>query len=168
MTNLLPALAVSGLALLVLSSSCSRAVPSDKEAAAAVTSRHPARATIARRLEDEREGRGRVPLPVEDVVVGLEAAGLTRREFRQHWASPLGASYCLGGKSRGNLAVSICEYPDPARARVAQEQWQARVADGFDGAAVVNRTTVVTIMQPEVSASSSQELARVIDLVGRL
>jgi hypothetical protein len=168
MNTVIALLAVPGLLLLVVSSSCSRAVPSDKEAEAAVTSRRPASPTIARKLEQEREARVRVALPVESVVAGLEAAGLTTRAFRQHCASPLGATYCLGSKSRGNLAVSICEYPDPTRARVAQERWQGRVADGFDGAAVINQTTVVTIMQPEVNASTSQELAQIMELVRRL
>lgn len=55
---------------------------------------------------------------VEDVYAAITKAGFALEEQQQHLASPFKASYCVGAKTKPDIALSVCEYPN---ADVAQK-----------------------------------------------
>jgi hypothetical protein len=48
---------------------------------------------------------------VEDVYGAIAKAGFPLEEQQQHLASPFKASYCVGAKTKPDIALSVCEYP---------------------------------------------------------
>ena len=117
--------------------------------------------SIPQRFGAELNGRPKgLSLSIEDVYAGLEKAGLTVVDRKQHLASPFGARYCLGARAVGAgdkpmLQMSVCEFVTPEAAKMGRDY----SADGMKlpmRTVYVNKQTTLTLREekqdPDIDA----------------
>jgi hypothetical protein len=164
----MPIKATLGCLLVLCLAACS-AEPIGARAvrARAVESAPPAaegeRLPLAERLRREATRRPEAREQVERWLQDLASAGVQLVRTRQVLAAPLGADYCAAALSAHGLGVSLCEFPDAARA----EQGLSRSRASFDrlipGRALLRSgATLLTLTQASGSEAAAEraQLAR--------
>ena len=114
--------------------------------------------SIPQRFSAEQNGRppGLTP-SADDVYAGLEKAGNTVVDRKQHLASPFGARYCLGARAVGAndapmLQMSVCELISPEAARIGRDY----SAEGMKlpmRTVYVNKQTTLTLREEKQDAA---------------
>jgi hypothetical protein len=117
--------------------------------------------SIPQRFSTELNGRPQGVKPsVEDVYAGLEKAGLTVTDRKQHLAAPFGARYCLGARAIGAndkpmLQMSVCEFVSPEAAKQGRD-YSAEAMKLPMRTVYVNAQTTLTLREekqdPEIDA----------------
>jgi hypothetical protein len=117
--------------------------------------------SIPQRFGAERSGRPQgLSLSIEDVYAGLEKAGVTVVDRKQHLASPFGARYCLGARAVGAsdkpmLQMSVCEFVSPDAAKMGRD-YSAESMKLPMRTVYVNAQTTLTVREekadPEIDA----------------
>jgi hypothetical protein len=117
--------------------------------------------SIPQRFSSELAGRPPGVKPsIEDVYAGLEKAGITVVDRRQHLASPFGARYCLGARAVGAadkpmLQMSVCEFVSPEAAKIGRD-YSADAMKLPMRTVYVNKQTTLTLREekqdPEIDA----------------
>ncbi len=106
------------------------------------------------RLGREAAARPTDTPKAEDVLAAVAKSGVPLEDEAQHLGSPVGASYCIGAKSPQNVAMSACEYADPAAAIAGRELSLKTFATLQHRDVVVNKKTTLTILQSPFDAKS--------------
>ena len=112
---------------------CKRAAPTPTPAPSApppvaATAASPELRTLAGRLAYEAAHRPTTAIRLEALVTAAAAAGTEINDTRQYLGLTAAAAYCAGGLTKDGLAVSVCEYPDPAAAIAGRDYVNRRFA----------------------------------------
>jgi hypothetical protein len=117
-----------------------------------------ARLGLVERLARERAARptGR-PRP-EDLMTALAGRGLALEGWKQVLASPVGARFCMAGRTRAGLGVAVCEYASGAEAAAGQRRSRAAFDHLIpDRSLEVKGTALLTVTRPIASAAVARE-----------
>jgi hypothetical protein len=120
--------------------------------------------TLAARLENEAKSRPSGTPTAEQAFDALAAGGLAVEDRKQVLGATVKASFCMMGRTKNGMSVSVCEYPDEK----AADAGRAYSLETFQGAAphraiVVNKKTTLTLstdgpLESDVDAKKAQEI----------
>jgi hypothetical protein len=106
------------------------------------------------RLSREAASRPTDTPKAEDIFAAIVKSGVPLDDQSQHLASPIGALYCLGGRSSQGLAMSACEYADEAKAASGKALSVKSFAQLQHRDVTINKKTTLTILQSPYDAKS--------------
>lgn len=72
---------------------------------------------ISALFQTEAASRPTATIRVEDAIAAFRKDGIPVEDVKQHLGRPYGARYCVGSKLSNLVAISLCEYVDPAAAK---------------------------------------------------
>ena len=106
------------------------------------------------RLSREAASRPTDTPKAEDIFAAIVKSGVPLDDQSQHLASPIGALYCLGGRSSQGLAMSACEYADAEKAASGKALSVKSFASLQHRDVTINKKTTLTILQSPYDAKS--------------
>ncbi|MDB4977006.1 MAG: hypothetical protein JWN48_5347, partial [Myxococcaceae bacterium] len=122
------------------------------------------RLPLQERLAMEASSRPALAVHPEQLRTALTERGVSITRKRQVMASALGASYCELSVSSEGLGVSLCEYPDAARASAGRDFSQQRFDALVSGRTLLTQgNTLLTVTHPE-SPAAEQQLALILSV----
>ncbi len=95
----------------------------------------------------EAESRPAGTIKAEDALQAFRRDGVELDSVRQHLGRPYGARYCVGAKSGTTIALSVCEYVDPAAANAGAELSRKLVLANRE--IRINQATSLTVREVE-------------------
>lgn len=96
-------------------------------------------------FQNEAANRPIGTIRAEDALEAFRQEGIELETVRQHLARPYGARYCVGAKSGTVIALSVCEYIDPAAANAGAESSRKVVLANRE--VLVNQATSLTVRE---------------------
>jgi hypothetical protein len=108
---------------------------------------------LAERLAWEAQNRPALDVTAERVFDALERAGVSVLTKRQYVGITMGASYCAGGMTRDDVAISVCEYASRTAAAAGKDFMDHRFARMTPFARrVVHGQVLLSITKPSANA----------------
>ena len=121
---------------------------------------------ISAMFRNEAESRPLAAIKAEDVLEAFRKAGVELDGVRQHLARPYGARYCVGAKSGTAIALSVCEYIDPAAADAGAELSRKIVLANRE--IRVNHATSLTVREIEKTPNADALKQKLFDSFAEL
>jgi hypothetical protein len=121
---------------------------------------------ISALFQTEAASRPTGTIRAEDAIAALRKDGMQIDEVKQHLGRPYGARYCLGGKSSALVAISVCEYIDPAAAKAG-----AAVSEKIplpNREIHINQATSLTVRDLEKTPAADALAKRMFDSFAKL
>jgi hypothetical protein len=117
-------------------------------------------------FQNEAAHRPMGTIKAEDVLDAFRQAGVELDTVRQHLARPYGARYCVGAKSGALIALSVCEYIDPAAANAGAELSRKLVLANRE--IRINQATSLTVREVEKTLAADALSQRLFERFARL
>ncbi len=117
-------------------------------------------------FQNELSARPGGTIKVEDALAAFKKDGIELNTVRQHLARPYHARYCVGGMSGTDVAISLCEYIDPATANVGVET--SRKLTIAYREIKLNQATSLTVRELEKTPAADAMQARLFESFAKL
>jgi len=117
-------------------------------------------------FQNEAQNRPTGTIKTEAALDAFRNAGVELDTVRQHLARPYGARYCVGAKSGKWIALSVCEYIDPAAANEGAESSRKVVLANRE--IRINQATSLTVREVEKSPEADALAHKLFDAFAKL
>ncbi len=117
-------------------------------------------------FQNELAARPTGTIKVEDALAAFKKDGIELGDVRQHLGRPYGARYCVGGMSGTDIAISLCEYIDPAAAKAGAERSRKIVLANRE--IRINQATSLTVREIQKTPASDATEARLFESFAKL
>ena len=117
-------------------------------------------------FQNEAANRPTGTIKAEDAIEAFRKDGVELEAVRQHLGRPYGARYCVGAKSGTVIALSACEYIDPAAANAGAEVSRKVVLANRE--IRINQATSLTVREVEKTPAADALANKLFDSFAKL